>query len=216
MNSTLQTLLQRVHIPADFARYENITEEGIIASLDEWKCNAHHTLVEIRTLLEDASNELSLQEQANVVSAVAAFGGSGTWITPASRTNSRGTNIRSAPSMGPLTEEADILHEFSEPQDTLLTQILTYNVKPLFLSNPHPSLNIQSGRKLPRPAGGPMASQDFFEGQKWKTEPGTSNLISWCVRNMRVRSLALHIVCHLDVTTSATRTKPRGISLFLL
>jgi hypothetical protein len=94
MNSTLHILLQRVQIPADFARYENITEERIIARLDEWKREAHHTLMEIRTLLENnASSELSLQEQANVVSTVAVFDGSGTWITPASRANSRGMNI---------------------------------------------------------------------------------------------------------------------------
>lgn len=170
MNSTLHTLLQSFQIPSDLARYENITDATILTRLNEWKRNAHHTLNEIRTLLRNlnASTDLSLQEQASVISVVAAFDGNDPWITPASRNSSR-----------------DILQQFSEPEDTLLIQILTYNVKPLFLSNPHPSLNIQSGRKLPRPAGGPLASQDFYEGQSWKDKVGTPNSVSWCVRNLR-------------------------------
>ena len=109
------------------------------------------------------------------------------------------------------TQQPDILQTFSEPQDALLTQILTYNVKPLFVSNPHPSLNLQSGRKLPRPAGGPMASQDFYEGQSWKNQPGTLNLVSWCVRNLRVRSLVFSISWLSMLHISVTPTRLPGI-----
>jgi hypothetical protein len=36
-----------------------------------------------------------------------------------------------------------------------------------------------------------MASQDLYERQSWKNQLGTSNLVSWCVRNLRVRPLSL-------------------------
>lgn len=93
MNPTLATLLESVRIPSDFARYENIIEHNDIARLNEWKRNVHHTLVEIRSLLEtlDASSEtLSLQEQASVISAVAAFDSTGPWIISESQGISRG------------------------------------------------------------------------------------------------------------------------------
>lgn len=94
MNSTLHTLLQSFQIPSDLARYENITDATILTRLNEWKRNAHHTLNEIRTLLRNlnASTDLSLQEQASVISVVAAFDGNDPWITPASRNSSRGMN----------------------------------------------------------------------------------------------------------------------------
>jgi len=61
------------------------------------------------------------------------------------------------------------------------------HVKPIFLSNPHPSLNTVTGRKLSRFAGGPLASQDHYEGQTWKEHPGVEYLVSWCVRHIQVR-----------------------------
>jgi hypothetical protein len=96
MSSTLRTLLQNFQIPSDFARYENIVENAVIAELNEWKRSANHTLVEIRTLLENlnAPNELSLQEQASVISVAASFDGNGPWITPASQNSARGTDAR--------------------------------------------------------------------------------------------------------------------------
>lgn len=88
-----------------------------------------------------------------------------------------------------ITEE--ILSVFEEPSAPLLRQVLSHNVKPVFQSNPHPSLNLTTGRRLTRPAGGPMASQDFYEGQSWKAHPGVSNVLSWCVRHTSVRVMFL-------------------------
>lgn len=48
-----------------------------------------------------------------------------------------------------------------------------------------------TGRKLPRPAGGPMASQDVYEDQVWKKEVGVARVIEWCVAGIEVRDLAL-------------------------
>jgi hypothetical protein len=32
-----------------------------------------------------------------------------------------------------------------------------------------------------------MASQDYYEGQKWKAHPGVEYLVLWCVRQVQVR-----------------------------
>ena len=69
----------------------------------------------------------------------------------------------------------------------LIECVLVNEIKPLFKANPHPSINVSTGRKLSRPAGGPMASQDHFEGQAWKTCPGAPNVVLWCLRHIQVR-----------------------------
>ncbi|KAJ7895955.1 hypothetical protein B0H14DRAFT_2558408 [Mycena olivaceomarginata] len=55
--------------------------------------------------------------------------------------------------------------------------VLQNNIKPIFRSNPHPSINLETGRKLARPAGGPAASQDFYDTQTWKDHPGAANIV---------------------------------------
>jgi hypothetical protein len=71
----------------------------------------------------------------------------------------------------------------------VIEHILKYVIKPIFRSSPHPSLNLSTGRKLSRMAGGPLASQDLYEAQAWKEYPGVPNIVSWCVKNMQVRVL---------------------------
>jgi hypothetical protein len=93
-----------------------------------------------------------------------------------------------------LNTASDILQEFSEPPLPLVVQILQHNVKPLFRSNPHPSINLETGRKLARPAGGPMASQDFYDSQTWKDYPGASNIVLWCVQNIPVISSSMSVL----------------------
>jgi hypothetical protein len=86
-----------------------------------------------------------------------------------------------------LSKYAEILAHFADPPFTLLDTILTQHIKSIFKFNPHPSLNLSTGRKLPENAGGPMGSQDYYEGQVWKRHPGAPNVLSWCVRNIQVR-----------------------------
>ncbi|KAF5388141.1 hypothetical protein D9615_000018 [Tricholomella constricta] len=160
----LEPLLRSLQVPSDYARYENITEDTALVRLDEWKRSAERILVELRTILKQRSSDLSTEDQANAISAAASFDGQDPWITAASRCTS-----------------GEILQRFPHPNNALLVQILTYNIKPLFQLNPHPFLNV-SGRKLSRPAGGPMASSDFYDEQTWKKSPGIANLVSWCVR----------------------------------
>jgi len=64
------------------------------------------------------------------------------------------------------------LPQISQPTTALLRQILSKNLRTIFSSNPHPHLNIKTGKKLAHPAGGPNAVQDYYEEQAWKNYPG--------------------------------------------
>ncbi|EMD40978.1 hypothetical protein CERSUDRAFT_111551 [Gelatoporia subvermispora B] len=78
-----------------------------------------------------------------------------------------------------------------------MEELLLQHVKPGFRSNPHPSLNPETGRKLWRPAGGPYGHLDHLEGQTWKMRPGTITLVSWCVRH--IQSSAYEKLWHLVI-----------------
>ncbi|KAH9978272.1 hypothetical protein BGW80DRAFT_1202231 [Lactifluus volemus] len=78
----------------------------------------------------------------------------------------------------------EILGLEGEPSLYLLEEILMKHVKPIFQANPHPMLSVESGRKLPRTAGGYAAAQDAFEGQAWKEHPGIGNVLLWCVQRI--------------------------------
>lgn len=80
----------------------------------------------------------------------------------------------------------DILEGHVTPSIPLLERILNFHVKPLFKPTPHPMLNPDTARKLPRALGGPLAQLDHFEGQVWKTHLGIDNVLLWCVSNMEV------------------------------
>ncbi|KAJ7179500.1 hypothetical protein C8R46DRAFT_1160062 [Mycena filopes] len=145
---SLDSLLAGLRVPADFNRYNDIPERDVIARLDRWKEDALRTLQELQTRVVQERGELSLKQQADIISTASVFDCDAAWVTPASE-----------------AVALDILQSFSEPPLPLLVQILQYNLKPLFRSNPHPSINLETGRKLTRPAGGPMASQDFYDSQ---------------------------------------------------
>jgi len=78
-----------------------------------------------------------------------------------------------------------------EPSLLLLEEILMKYIKPIFQANPHPMLNLETSRKLPRAAGGYAAAQDAYEGQVWKTRPGIGNVLLWCVQRVDVRACFL-------------------------
>jgi len=65
----------------------------------------------------------------------------------------------------------------------LLRQIRK-NLRTVFSSNPHLHLNIKTGKKLARPAGGPNAVQDYCEEQMWKNYPGIWSVLTWVVKNI--------------------------------
>ncbi|KNZ73664.1 hypothetical protein J132_10465 [Termitomyces sp. J132] len=166
MSENLELLLHNLRVPTDYARIQHITEDSALVHLDEWKDSAERVLTELELILNQKNLELSLNSQADVIQAAASFDGQDSWVTPIGRTTAQG-----------------ILRHFDDLPQSQLTQILNHNVKPLFQFNPHPNLNA-SGRKLPRPAGGPMATHDFYDDQMWKAAPGVVNLVSWCIRHV--------------------------------
>ncbi|KAJ7224242.1 hypothetical protein GGX14DRAFT_649117 [Mycena pura] len=166
----LSGVLAALQIPPEYSRYESIIDSDVIERLRRWKQDVLRTLIELETRLQQMNLEhasLSLKEQGDIVSAASVFDGEGDWTASDSR-----------------KVACDIVHRFSEPPLSLVVQILQHNLKPIFQSNPHPSLSLETGRKLARPAGGPSASQDFYDTQTWKDYPGVSNTVLWCVRNL--------------------------------
>ncbi|KAJ7047754.1 hypothetical protein C8F04DRAFT_20951 [Mycena alexandri] len=177
---SLDSVLAGLRVPSDFNRYNDIPERDVITRLDRWKEDALRTLKELQTRVVQERAELSLKQKADIVSTTSVFDCDAAWVTPDSGAVAR-----------------DILHTFSEPPLPLIVQILQHTLKPLFRSNPHPSINLETGRKLTRPAGGPMASQDFYDSQTWKESPGASNVLLWCVRN--IPSTAYEDLWHLVI-----------------
>ncbi|KAL4261910.1 TTI2 family protein [Pleurotus pulmonarius] len=165
---TLISILQSLRIPSEYKQYPVLEDNAIPAT---WKDQAEQNLLELKAIVTSAAKDGGLtwtrDKKAAVVAAAAQFDGDGPWISSTSR--------------GAAT---DILDYFKGSVTELLTQILTEHVKPIFRTNPHPLLHTSTGRKLPRPAGGPLASSDYYESQSWKDHPGAPNLLSWCVRHI--------------------------------
>jgi Tti2 family len=183
--SDLDTVLDSLKVSSDFSRHDRITEDDILARLDEWKGKTHLGLARLREII--LTGNLTLRQQAQVVSTAAFFDGEGPWVTARSLDASQGEHCLHLSPMSLKCQWLEILRGFSPPPMALIESILIHEIKPLFLSNPHPSINLSTGRKLPRPAGGPMASQDYYEGQKWKAHPGVEYLVLWCVQQIQVR-----------------------------
>ncbi|KAK0502216.1 hypothetical protein EDD18DRAFT_1458461, partial [Armillaria luteobubalina] len=162
------TLLSSFWIPQEFSRHEKLDDAEVVRKLERWKNDASQVLLELKTLLNQHDENISLEDQADVVASVVPFDGEDPWVAPDAREIS-----------------IDILRGFPEPDVHLLKRILMHDVKPLFLSTPHPSLNLSTRRKLPRLAGGPMASQDYFEEQTWKEHPMTASLVLFVIKNIR-------------------------------
>ena len=93
--------------------------------------------------------------------------------------------------VGVVTQERskDILAAYNDADFSLLEYILTQKIKPIFQGTPHPDVNLSTGRKMPRPAGGSAAFHDHFERQVWKERLGIVETLSWCVRHTQVRSV---------------------------
>ena len=166
---SLETLLGDLAIPSAYARYNTLEEDSTISELAAWKSRALSELKQLQSLLKQL--ETTLEDASRVIVAVAPFASDsdGEWTS---------SDMSSAAS--------SVLDTF-EPSTAVLEEILTHRLKPIFASTPHPRLNAETGRKLPRALGGPMAAQDLYDGQVWKTYPGISAAVLWCVERVSVR-----------------------------
>ena len=106
-NKSLQSLIDALQIPPDFARYENL-ELAALSSLDEWKFNASNVLSEIRNLLlrtqdegiQDNEGTPPLKELGDIIFAVTPFtavkferdNGEYPWVTLSSAEVAQGTH----------------------------------------------------------------------------------------------------------------------------
>ncbi|KAI0352729.1 hypothetical protein OH77DRAFT_755501 [Trametes cingulata] len=163
--------LEDLRVPKEFARYEDHSEAEIIVRLEQWKQNACNVLSALRETIRSNARD-TRGEEHELVYCVSSFDGEGPWVLDTSRTIAR-----------------DILASFENAEIGLLERILRDLVKPIFAVNPHPSINAETGRKLARPAGGPMGHLDYLEGQEWKSHPELFNVISWCLSHTDSRSV---------------------------
>ena len=118
-NKSLQSLIDVLRIPPDFARYGNL-EPAALSSLDEWKCNTSNVLSEIRNLfllqtqgdgddhklvkgdegIQDNGGTPPLKELGDTIFAVTPFTAVGEypWVTLLSAEVAQGTHRSFLPS----------------------------------------------------------------------------------------------------------------------
>ncbi|KAG7096579.1 hypothetical protein E1B28_003998 [Marasmius oreades] len=170
----LSSKLQALKIPTQHApNHQNDTDPSATACLNAWKEETTRVLEELKDLIHQTEftrlANTDMAEQVELISVVARFEEeNASWTTPRTKALA-----------------VEIMQVFSEPTIAVVTEVLIRHIKPVFQRNPHPSLNISTGRKLHRQAGGIMASQDFYENQDWKDNVGLPTLVSWCVRHIK-------------------------------
>lgn len=181
-----KSIFESLKIPPDYKKYDETTETEIVVQLEEWKRNAFGVLCKLRDDLR-ALESVSASCQAEVVYYASPFDGDGPWVLDSSREVVRGKSPLRTFKDSLLTEFSDILATYASPTADLQERVLRNFIKPIFQPNPHPSVNVETGRKLPRAAGGPLSHLDFMEGQEWKNHPGVSHVIYWCLSHADVR-----------------------------
>ncbi|KAF9004777.1 hypothetical protein BDQ17DRAFT_1424610 [Cyathus striatus] len=172
--STLESTLDILHIPSEYARPSALEDLDTQAILNEWKRRTGKVLRELKSIIEDRKDDserksergLEIDEEAELVFCVAPFlDDEAGWTTPESRS---------------LAD--DILP--ASPTVPLISYILKNKIKSLFSPSPHPYLSRTTARALPRAAGGPGAAQDYYEGQLWKEYPGLGQVLHWCIEHI--------------------------------
>ncbi|KAI0699846.1 hypothetical protein BC835DRAFT_1267219 [Cytidiella melzeri] len=164
-DADLAELLSELCIPQDFKRYDDLTEVDAVVQLEEWRRKAYTILAEFRARLRERA-AYTLGQQAGIVSAVAPLVEERNWTTENTRELSK-----------------DILTAYNDASLPFLEYILVQKIKPAFQHNPHPDVNMSTGRKMPRSSGGIAGYQDHFENQSWKQDLGTVDILLWCVRH---------------------------------
>lgn len=89
MSAQLQGCLDALRIPAEYARYETLTDAESISRLELWKVRAQETLSDLRNLVKrssavdssDTEANLSLEERSQIIYTVAGFDGRRAWST---------------------------------------------------------------------------------------------------------------------------------------
>jgi hypothetical protein len=189
---SLHALLALLAVPSDFGKseraelFEAAPDDGDVAN---WKACAAEALAHLLRLLQRERNagDFDAQTCSEVAFRVTAFTGSDPWTTPAGRASAKGTLIPRADASPLLKTSKEIISVLAPSQSTIV-DILAAHVRPIFKANPHPKLHADTGRPLPRAAGGPVAAYDHFETQSWKAHPGVACTLRWCIARCEVDS----------------------------
>ncbi|THH27721.1 hypothetical protein EUX98_g6464 [Antrodiella citrinella] len=162
---TIRLALQQLIIPPSFATTSDDGEQHIVQH-DTWLQDASSALEGLQQYLTSQPT-LSLEDDAQIVVGCAPFQVGRPWASAIA------SNVAS-----------NILQRYASPDVSLVRTILSNHVKPTFQGNPHPLVNMNTGRKLPTRLGGAMAQLDYLENQVWKEAVGVVDVISWCMSNM--------------------------------
>ncbi|KAH9853953.1 hypothetical protein C2E23DRAFT_727760 [Lenzites betulinus] len=163
--------LQDLHVPPEFAKYDDQTDAEVIVRLEQWKQRACDVLSALKDGIHARGTAIS-EHKAEIIYRVSAFDGNGSWVFDSSRATAQ-----------------DILSSFKDPNVDLLEKVLRDHVKPIFSANPHPNINVETGRKLAHSAGGPLGHLDYLEAQQWKSHPEIYNVLSWCLQHAEDRAV---------------------------
>ena len=142
-NKSLQSLIDALRIPPDFARYENL-EPAALSSLDQWKGNTSNVLSEIRNLfllrtqgdgddhklvkgdegIQDNEGTPPLKELGDIIFAVTPFTAVGEypWVTLLSAEVAQGTHRSFLPSQFSNLYRLPNQQIFSPPHPSSHTQ----------------------------------------------------------------------------------------------
>ncbi|KAG8899686.1 hypothetical protein FRB99_006499 [Tulasnella sp. 403] len=159
-------------------------DEGIRATqeLKAWQDKSLRDLQDLQTtLLSEPDKGWTCQELADFIKRSAPFDGDDGFIVQQTRAVAKEC-LESIRSM--IDNEATRSPRFLRE---VISTVLTSHLKPLFLANPHPRVNLDSGRKLYEHDGSRPSYQDYLDDQKWKTDgKGCWNTLAWCVTQLQV------------------------------
>ena len=154
--------------------------------LKDWQANANLNLRSLQELIQ-STRDLPLELVALICANVVPLRSSVPWTNDelSDQANSALNLfiINQFRSYNPSL--VDALHSLTITRETFRL-ILSQHVKPFFIPSPHPMLDLNTGRKLPRPAGGAMAMQDYYTTQVWKAQPGLATLLKWVISQFQV------------------------------
>lgn len=182
-----------LRIPTSFKSKDRKEDDA-----SEWNRVARQALKKLTNILP--GTQLDANTRAQVVTCVAALDGEDDFLEMETRASAQGLYWKSSLLSFVDQRFAGVLALFM-PSSEITSLVLEKHIKPRFLSSPHPDLNLSTGRKLPRSAGGSSSAHDYYNEQNWKDYPGTANVVAWCLRSTPVCShLSLYSPKHSTLT----------------
>lgn len=187
----MHNALASLDIPREYTQmYEDGSPDiAAVSSLERWHEQTLQNLRTIHNLMQESQSDWSTKEQAEAIFSLSRLTGDDSWNTETIRQQSQGEyrGICIIMLWILMISFTDMLGSINSKHTLDVVKIILQDhLKPIFRSNPHPLLNTTTGRKLPRPAGGTLATHDFYAEQTWKETVGIHNIVLWCIRHLNV------------------------------